>query len=346
MKKFQWMMGLMVSLQVIAGGTVEKQVNGTPKELDLAGCFPAEIRTVGIVMPASILAKPQFDRGIAALECAGYRVKLAPRLDFKKQASVADRTADLEDMWLDPEVDLVLCARGGSGAEEVITRLDWKKLSQRPDRKLLGFSNITMILNAMLRQGVGHPYSGSSLSHFLYCEGDTKDWLRKTLAGDPLPATKLKALRPGGFSGLPCGGHIALVLKGIRMGWNAEARGRVVFLERNRSTTAEGIRSELIAIADSGALDGAAGVIFGDVTPGAVKSGEKWGDSKELGAERLAEARAAVEAAKREFAAKMRCPVYDGFAYGHIPVSHAIDFLRRVRVAEDGTMTWDKAPGK
>jgi len=308
---------------------------------DFSGCFPPTVRTVGVVMPASILAKEKFDRGVAALKRAGYRVKLAPRLDFKRRAPVADRVADLEELWLDPEVDLLICARGGQGAEDVVSRLDWQKLARRPDQKLLGFSNITMLLNGMVRTGVGHPYSGPSLGQLLHCEGDTKAWLRKALAGEALPATKLTAIRPGSFEGLPCGGHIGLVLKGIRIGWNAPARGRVVFLERNRSTTADGIRRELLEIAKSGALDGAAGIVFGDVTPGGMQSGENWGEAKELGPEALAQARAAVEAAKREFAAQVTCPVYDGFVYGHIPVNHTIDFRRKVRVSEDGTLTWD-----
>ena len=106
------------------------------------------------------------------------------------------------------------------------------------------------------------------------------------------------------------------------MKWNADAKGRVVFLERNNSATVEGIRKELDSILKSGFLDGAAGVIFGDVTP---KGG----------------AREQVEALKRDFAARAGCPVYDGYAYGHVPVSHAIDFRRHVSVSKDGTMTWE-----
>ena len=45
--------------------------------------------------------------------------------------------------------------------------------------------------------------------------------------------------------------------------------------------------------------------------------------------------------AKRAFVEKIGKPAYDGFAYGHIAVSHAIDFRRKVSVAEDGTMTWE-----
>ena len=306
--------------------------------LDLHGVFPPEVKTVGVVMPASILAKEKFDRGVAALREAGYRVKLAPRLSFDRTASVADRAKDFEEMWMDPEVDLVLCARGGSGAEHVIGKLDWERLRTRPDQKVLGFSNITMILNAMLKEKAGHPFSGPTISQMLYAKGDTFAWLCRAVAGGPQPEAKLRALKPGAFSGLPCGGHTALVWKGIDMKWNADAKGRVVFLERNNSTTVEGIRRELDVILDSGFLNGAAGIIFGDVTPG---SGNRDRKKRGLSSDELKAERARVEELKRDFAARAGCPVYDGYAYGHVPVSHAIDFRRRVAVSEDGTMTWE-----
>ena len=305
---------------------------------DFANVFPPSVKTVGVVMPASILAKAKFDAGVAALRKAGYAVKVAPRLSFGKVAPVEDRVKDFEEAWLDPEVDLVLCARGGTGAQDVIVKLDWEKLRTRPDQKVLGFSNITMILNAMLKEKAGHPISGPSISQMLYAKGDTFAWLNRTLAGAPQPVAKLRALKPGAFSGLPCGGHIALVKLGIDMKWNADAKGRVVFLERNNSATVEGIRKELEVILTSGFLTGAAGVIFGDVTPGACNRGEK--GKRALSPAELKAARGQVEALKRDFAARAGCPVYDGYAYGHIAVSHAIDFRRVVSVSEDGTMSW------
>ena len=288
---------------------------------DFSGMFPPSVKTVGVVMPASIQPKAKFDAGVAALRKAGYAVKLAPRLSFDKVAPVADRVKDFEEMWMDPDVDLVLCARGGTGAQDVIVKLDWEKLRTRPDQKVLGFSNITMILNAMLKEKAGHPISGPSISQMLYAKGDTFAWLNRTLAGAPQPAAKLRPLKPGAFSGLPCGGHIALVRRGIAMKWHADAKDRVVFLERNPSGSFDGTRKELDVILSSGFLNGAAGVVFGDVRAKKATPAQ-------------------IEELKRDFAAKAPCPVYDGYAYGHIPVSHAIDFRRRVSVSEDGTMTW------
>ena len=299
-------------------------------------CFPPEIRTVGVVMPASIQAKARFDEGVEALKAAGFRIKLAKRLNFKTQASAADRAADFEEMWMDPEVDLVICARGGSGSENILPLLDWNRLRTR-DQRVLGFSNITMILNAMAKKKAGHPFSGSSISHLLYAKGDTFEWLKRAIAGDPQPPAKLRAIRPGAFSGLPCGGHIALVRLGIKTNWACDAAGRVVFLERNNSASAKKIAEELDEIAASGWLKDCAGVIFGDVTPGREGKGGK----RTLSGSELAAAREEVARAKRAFVEKSGEPAYDGFAYGHIPVSHAIDFRRKVSVAEDGTMTWE-----
>ena len=324
----------MILSLVLAAATA---VAAAPKP-DFHGIFPPEVKTIGVVMPASIQPKKKFDIGVEALRAAGYRVKLAPRLKFDAVAPVEDRVKDFEETWMDPEVDLVLCARGGTGAQDVIVKLDWGKLRTRPDQKVLGFSNITMILNAMLKEKAGHPISGPSISQMLYAKGDTFEWLCRAVAGAPQPAAKLRALKPGAFSGLPCGGHIALVRTGIAMKWAADAKGRVVFLERNNSASVKGIRAEFDAILKSGFLDGAAGVIFGDVTPG---SGKTERGRRRLSADELKAARAEVEALKRDFAARAGCPVYDGYAYGHIPVSHAIDFRRRVKVDEDGTMTWD-----
>ena len=37
-------------------------------------CFPPEIRTIGVVMPASIQPKARFDAGVEALKAAGFRI--------------------------------------------------------------------------------------------------------------------------------------------------------------------------------------------------------------------------------------------------------------------------------
>ena len=317
-------------MAVVAGMTLALGA-AEPKALDFRGCFPTGVvRTVALVMPASIQAKRNFDSGKAALEAAGYKVKVMPRLNFKKVASVEDRVADFEQAWMDPEVDLVLCARGGTGAEDLLDKLDWAKLRTR-NQRVLGFSNITMLLNAMLKEKAGRPFSGPTLSQLIYARPETFAWLSKAIGEEkPMPDVKLRPLRPGACKGPACGGHIALVLKGIQMGWAADTKGRIVFLETSIREPSV-IRKTLDDIVASGYFNGCAGVVFGELTPGGP-------NRKKLTGKALADARAEVAQIRKDFAAKMTCPVYEGYPYGHISKSFTIDFLREKTIAADGIL--------
>ena len=299
-------------------------------EMRFSGSLPESIKTIALVMPASIQSKNRFESGKAALEAAGYKVKVMPRLNFDTVAPIEDRVADFEQAWMDPEVDLVLCARGGRGSEELLDKLDWAKLRTR-NQRVLGFSNITMILNAMLKENAGRPYSGPTLSQFIYAKRPTFDWLSKALADNaPMPDVKLRALRPGACSGMACGGHISLVLKGVEMGWAAEAKGRIVFLETSIREP-EVTRAEIDKLLASGYFKDCAGVVFGDMAVGGPKKAK-------LSGEALKEGKAKMAQIRKDFAAKVTCPVYEGYPYGHVSISYTIDFQRKKTITVDGIL--------
>ena len=288
---------------------------------NLTAAFPEDIKTIGVVMSASILKKETFDTIAAALVDAGYRLKMAQRLDFKKVASAEDRAKDFEEMWMDPEVDLVLCARGGTGAEQILPFLDWDRLRTRRQR-VLGFSNITRILNAMAREGAGEPFSGPSMGQFRYSDVPTLTWLNKAIARAKMPDVKLTPLRAGDCSGQACGGHITILRDSVKAGQAVSAKGRIVYLEcvRRQPETLESALGELVGL---GYFKDASGVVFGDMTSG-LPAGEF--DA------RMAEVR-------KSFAEKVDCPVFEGYPYGHVPRSFAIDFGRCHRISAKGVLT-------
>jgi len=305
---------------------------------DFKGLFPASIKTVGLVMPASVFDRTKLDRAIQALKLAGYQVKLAPRLNFAELASAEDRAADLVDVWTDPEVDLVLCIRGGSGAEKIVPHIDWERLRTRPDQIFLGFSDITILHNALLKHGVGRPISGPMISSIPRMTAVSREWMARTIAKNPLPTLQLHALKPGAFSGLTCGGHAHRFSVVLRQGESVDTKGRVVLLESECSIGVKLLKDTLEYLIDSGAMKDVAGVIFGDMTPG---GGSSLRDERELKGEALAKARAEVEELKCRFAERVSCPVYDGFDYGHGAINYAVDHLRRVTVDENGVMRWE-----
>ena len=100
------------------------------------GLFPPEIKTVAIVAPSMPGDAPEkIDLCLNLLREAGLNVKVMPHAREGEPGRTRDdiidvrkRAADLEQAWLDPEVDLILCLRGGWGGIDLIENLDRKSV--------------------------------------------------------------------------------------------------------------------------------------------------------------------------------------------------------------------------
>ena len=95
---------------------------------DLSGIFPEEVKTVGIVAMSSVIPTKTFNAGTNALMKAGYRLKVMPNVPEQTVTTPERRARLFEEAWLDPEIDLILFARGGQGAIDVVDKVDWEKL--------------------------------------------------------------------------------------------------------------------------------------------------------------------------------------------------------------------------
>ncbi len=284
------------------------------------------IVAIGIVSISSIISREQFDFGTNALARAGFRVKVAPNVVGPDVAPAEERARLLESFWLDPEIDLLLFSRGGEGADDVVPLIDWERLRARPDLPIMGFSDVTILLNAALSKGVGHPISGPMLSYAKRLEPGAREWVGAVLGERPLPPVRVNVLRavPDGavVSGLPMGGHVTRLRWLQRGGLLPSARGRVVFLECTAKYPPAEVRQCLEALRDGGALDGASAVVFCDF--------------RHTGADR-----AALESFFPEFAGTLPCPVFSGFPYGHVPGILALDFRRRLSISPDGVLSFE-----
>ncbi|MEK7708087.1 MAG: LD-carboxypeptidase [Verrucomicrobiota bacterium] len=109
--------------------------------------------TLGIVAPASAPPDPKnLDRGVAALEKLGFKVKLAPHVRKRHgflAGSDRNRADDLMRMFTDREVNAILCVRGGYGTTRLLPLLDYRAI--RAHAKIfVGYSDITALHCALL----------------------------------------------------------------------------------------------------------------------------------------------------------------------------------------------------
>ena len=302
---------------LLAGCTTPDSARRVCQPMD--GLFPPDVKTVGIVSLSSILERDVFDRGVRLLEEAGYRVKVMPNAYGPEVAPPETRARLFEQAWLDPEIDLLFFSRGGEGAIDTIGLIDWERLRAR-DMRVIGFSDVTIVLQTMLAKKAGHPYSGPMLTNIAEPRMTTRslDWFRRVTAGENLPPAKLKGVKAAGgaVSGLPAGGLLERLHRMATKGILPDLSGRIVFIEStpNYVRRVDALLDDLLRI---GSLDSAAAVVFCDFrTEGSQ-------------AETIA-----------AFAKKAKCPVYSGFPYGHNTDSHLLDFRRPCTISLDGVLTW------
>lgn len=287
---------------------------------DLKGFLPDDVRTIGIVSASYPLSKDKLDLGTNLLVKAGYRVKVMPNV--LKQVKPAERARLFEQAWLDPEIDFLLFSCGGHGASDVIGAIDWEKLKSRKMR-VMGFSDVTLILNSMLAKGVGHPISGPMVSTLVsYCSQESLARLRQVLDGQPPPLS----LTPIGNCaapavGRPLGGLLSRFPVLEKAGLLPSFDGRVVFIECTPKY-ADDSGKMLDGLCGKGLFDRAAAVVFCDFN-------RKWEKPR-------------VDALIAGFAAKVKCPVFSGYPYGHVGRSYAFDFTRPLTIKPDGTLIWSE----
>ncbi|MDX6470459.1 MAG: muramoyltetrapeptide carboxypeptidase [Gaiellaceae bacterium] len=109
---------------------------------------------VGIVSPSSAVAAQvprRFDRGVAELERRGFRVRVGEHARSATgwtAGTPADRAADLQAMFADPEVRAIVCTIGGYNANQLLELLDFDLIAANP-KLFVGYSDITALHGAI-----------------------------------------------------------------------------------------------------------------------------------------------------------------------------------------------------
>lgn len=274
------------------------------------GLLPPHIKTIAVISPASVPDPGHIRQSVRMMKKAGIRVKLGkhalePAEPKTSSAPLAHRVEDFMTAWNDPEVDMIICTRGGSGSAELIQQLDWEAMKKRPDLPLLGYSDITLILCSMLSQKAGHPYTGPMLGAMRVITDESLSVMRDTLHGKEPAPVALTPLVPGDCRGKVLAGHLHRLSVIAKMRFRPDTTGRIIFIECVNRTPAA-VRSYLADLQKSGFFKNAAGVVFCYFT--------RCGDPAE------------VNSILDDFARSSKIPVYKGFPYGHEKTSHAMDY--------------------
>ena len=131
--------------------------------------------TIGIVAPASSLDEANVQRAIRNIQRRGYRVKLSLGYRQRQGYLAADdtvRAGELNSFFADPEVDAILCLRGGYGSPRILDQVDYD-LARRNPKILIGYSDITALLLALHRRSGLVTFHGPMANNFAAGKGLT-----------------------------------------------------------------------------------------------------------------------------------------------------------------------------
>ncbi|MBO4630875.1 MAG: LD-carboxypeptidase [Lentisphaeria bacterium] len=291
-----------------------------------AGLFPPEIKTIAVTAPSMPGDAPEkVEECLELLRQAGINVKVMPHArqgePGRTRADIIDvnlRAADFEQAWLDPEVDLILCMRGGWGGIDLIEKLDWEKLRQRPDMRVIGFSDVTTIHLAMLHEKAGHPLCGPSLRGLAVADQESLETFRTVVSGRVPKPFQLTVLRAGDAQGRILAGHLQRLSIMNRTRFKPETDGKVIFIECPRLGPAE-VTEAWDNLRKDGFFKKCSAVVFGRLNG----CGEE------------------ENTVIRGLASGIGCPVFCGFPYSHTPSNHMLDLWKSVRITLGGQLIFE-----
>ncbi|MGE5626714.1 MAG: S66 peptidase family protein [Solirubrobacterales bacterium] len=229
--------------------------------------------TIGIVSPAGPLPYEEIQRGIAVIKNLGFSVKEGNHIYDKNgylAGSDIDRAKDLMDMFLDDEVKMVLCIRGGYGCMRLLPYINFNAIGKNP-KIFAGFSDITVFLNTINKHcgfiTFHSPMCNSDFSH----EETLKSFLHTIMEGDsPYIIKNPKDYDLTGFSketalGKLVGGNLSLICSLIGTSHEIEFENNILFIEEINETPYK-IDRMFTQLILSERIQKCAGIILGQFT--------------------------------------------------------------------------------
>jgi muramoyltetrapeptide carboxypeptidase len=228
---------------------------------------------VAVVAPSGPLIEERLAAGLDILRGWDLDPVVAPHVldrhpDFPYLAgSDADRAADFQEAWCDPDVSAVLCARGGYGVQRMMDLLDWDRLRAAGPKVLVGYSDITALHEAFAARLGLVTLHGPMVSAADFVKNTrTQDHLRATLFEPESVRTITSSgtgLVPGRARGVTSGGCLSLLTAEIGTPHaRSSAPGGLLLLE-DVGEEAYRVDRFLTQLLRSGRLDGVTGVALG-----------------------------------------------------------------------------------
>ena len=229
---------------------------------------------IGVVSPSYWLEKKGLRNAVMVFQKKGYEVQLGDSVYLKDgpfSGTPQQRANDINQMFSDPNIDAIICARGGYGANRVLPLLDYDLIKTNP-KIFMGYSDITALLTSITQKTGLVTFHGPMFSTFKSSIAQYNlDTLVNVLSGDDdilitepddLQTTILK---PGVTQGSLWGGNMCLIINRLGTKNQLNTDGAILFIE-DIDENLYAFDRMLVHMREAGMFDNIRGLIVGKLT--------------------------------------------------------------------------------
>jgi len=224
--------------------------------------------TIGLLCPAGPVREMRhLQAGIRLITDMGFVVKVRGPVEAREGYLVdsdAQRADNLHALWTDEEVKAVLAIRGGFGCLRLINHLDMDLFRRHP-KFLVGFSDVTVLLNGLLHHAGIVSLHGPVATSLARCDAQSVDALFSLLTGDFPERIKprgLEILRSNTGRGRLVGGNLTTLVHLLGTPWDSNWDGCILLLEDTGEALYR-LDRMLTQLALAGRLERLAGLLLG-----------------------------------------------------------------------------------
>jgi muramoyltetrapeptide carboxypeptidase len=228
--------------------------------------------TIGVVASSYSPRAGWLQRGVRALERAGYGVLVDPELSTTRRYQRAEderRAASFTRMWLDPRVKAVISGTGGYGAVRMLPYLDPELFRLNP-KAFVGYSDITVLHLWLMRLAGLRSFHGPTVDDLIPSARDITTSSLFSALTNPRPTARLgrdvaRSVKPGRAVGRLVGGNLALVQQTIGTPYEIDTTDAILFLEEVRDPMSF-VDERLVQLRAAGLLGKVKGIVFGHLS--------------------------------------------------------------------------------
>ena len=263
---------------------------------------------IGIVAPSGPYDPKRFDKGIDVIRALGYTVVIPEGLPIRNgflAGTDEHRAAILIDMFRNPDIQGIICARGGYGSMRILDLIDYDTIRENP-KVFIGFSDISALISSIYQRSNLVTFHGPVVTSLGSASQATIDALLNAITSQERIAVKAKEpviIRPGTCSGVVSGGNLATLCHLLGTSHTPDLEGHILVIE-DIDEAPYRIDRMLFQMKMAGCFEGLKGIILG--------SFEKCGAREEI-----------FDLVNRIFD-DTHIPILAGFDFGHGSVNITI----------------------